>query len=622
MANQHPSEVSIELSSPYRNSRRKSDKEYGAGHGPSTVWQTIPYPNIYEPKIYFPIWENKIFIIPCAFAVLFNPLFIYLPVIYPHQLCYKWNVNLLWIYVAIQSTIDVFYAMDIVVYSRRIRGNKPNVNRHVKVHILEWLPIIYRIYLCLPISQALLLLHIWRRRQFLHLYRVLRRVFYPIQYTLRAYHTFGLIKQRPNVESGIGRWFQAILDLLPFVIASHLYGALWYGFAVDREIHCWREKYRLMSCDKSVPNYIYYCDENTTAEVHRTCNVAHIMALCDPTVENTVYNFGIYHDQSNITRSDYFPRKVLLSFWWGLRNLSSFGSNLMTSSDMLEISFSILTSITGLVLFLIYLNARVEEAQKRKDRIKLRHKMQLIYLDIDMVLTRKNVSRHDKKVLKKLIMKHLQQKLEQNKDIDMQNLHSLLPSASKRYIMSLCRLTRLKKVPMFKNMKERVLKAISKHLELVTYAKSCYIIREGEPLWNVLFITQGTALSYKTSKNASVGGTTGDNSIIKCLKEDDVFGDELLHWAFEFASMSDFPVSPKTVMSQTNVEAFAISANNLRRVVSKFRLHFVLNLPDLEHSPLERMAAISLRAAWLEGENHKRGWNRLRELLNNASESA
>lgn len=160
-----------------------------------------------------------------------------------------------------------------------------------------------------------------------------------------------------------------------------------------------------MQCDKPV-RYGFYCDKNITAQVLRTCNATHIMAFCDPTDKKS-FNFGIYVYalQSNFTRSTYFPRKFLQSFWWGLRNLrfalctseiawyvsfstlytnadpnsvitcivsissyiyapiyacSSFGSNLETSSDMLEISFSILTSISGLVLFLIYLNARVE----------------------------------------------------------------------------------------------------------------------------------------------------------------------------------------------------------------------------------------------------------------------
>lgn len=164
-------------------------------------------------------------------------------------------------------------------------------------------------------------------------------------------------------------------------------------------------------------------------------------------------------------------------------------------------------------------------------------------------------------------------------------------------------------------MSRRVLEAIAKHLEPVTYTKSCYIVREEEPLWNVLFITHGTALSYKTRTFANSSGCTSGSSIIKWLEKDDFFGDELLDWAFVFASRSDLPVSPKTVVAQTRVEAFSISANNLERVVSKFRLHFSLNFPNLEHSPLEHKATSSLQAAWRTRANRCTGWNRLRELL-------
>lgn len=155
-------------------------------------------------------------------------------------------------------------------------------------------------------------------------------------------------------------------------------------------------------------------------------------------------------------------------------------------------------------------------------------------------------------------------------------------------------------------MSKRVLEAIAKHLEPMTYTKSCYIVREEEPLWNVLFITHGTALSYKTS--------TSGSSNIKWLEKDDFFGDELLDWAFVFASDFDLPVSPKTVMAQTRVEGFAISAYNLKRVVSKCRLHFILNFPDLKDSPLEHKAASFLQAKWQARANRSTKWNKLREL--------
>lgn len=46
--------------------------------------------------------------------------------------------------------------------------------------------------------------------------------FIPAQYILRVYRTYGLLKQCPDMETGIGRWLKAILDFLPFVLAAHV----------------------------------------------------------------------------------------------------------------------------------------------------------------------------------------------------------------------------------------------------------------------------------------------------------------------------------------------------------------------------------------------------------------
>ncbi|KAL6200481.1 hypothetical protein ACLB2K_030262 [Fragaria x ananassa] len=616
MINQPTSDVSIEFSPP-RNSRGRSDTEDGAGML-QILSQRMLDPSDDERSTFFPIWEDKIFRICCAVAVLVDPLFLYIPVNHEEFACFYWQYELIWPFIGLQSAIDLFYAMDIFVFWQRVRRRRRYANRtSVKVRIFKWLPIIPRIYMSLPIPQATVLIGRFAYNIDNYIFLVF---FYPLQYTLRTYGTFGLIKQRPNIETGIGRWLQAILDFLPFIIASHLFGAFWYYFAVDRELNCWTKAFKDVALEGCIVEYNFYCGDSiyiSTENCYKGNSSFEelsklLKASCPINPANTTkFDFGIYQYalQSDFTRSRNLPRKLLQSFWWGLRNLSSFGSNLNTSLYVLEVCFSILVSVSGLALFLVYLNARIQVSKKRSDHIKLRQRMQRVNLDIDLWLSRNDIS--GQKEIKKLIMKNVQQKVEENKDVDVHDFFSLLPVVKKRQIMSLPRLAALKKVPMFKNMNIRVLNEIAKHLELVTITKNCYIIREGEPIWNVLFITHGTAASYKTCNQTLVGGS----SIIKCLGKDDLIGDELLDWAFAFASLSVLPVSPTTVMSQTRVEAFSISANNLRRVVSKFRLHFSLNLPDLEHSPLEHKAALSLQAAWRATANRSRGWSTLRELL-------
>lgn len=87
----------------------------------------------------------------------------------------------------------------------------------------------------------------------------------------------------------------------------------------------------------------------------------------------------------------------------------------------------------------------VQVSRKRSDHIKLRQRMQRVNLDIDLWLSRNDIS-GQKKEIKKLIMKNVQQKVEENKDVDVHDLFSLLPAVKKRHIMSLPRLAALKKV--------------------------------------------------------------------------------------------------------------------------------------------------------------------------------
>ncbi|KAM5551956.1 hypothetical protein ABKV19_026695 [Rosa sericea] len=279
---------------------RESDTEYGAKHDE----ERLLHPTDEEKTPFFPNWENKIFIISCAFAVLLSPLFCYIPIIIEDNLCFQWDVGLMIIFIALQVFLDLFYALDIFVFSWRIIRDKHKTNKMVKQpRLLQWLPIIPRIYMFLPISQ--------------------------------------------------------------------LFGALWYNFAVGRETDCWYKassSYQF-TCTKRF-NVTFYCDsdKNITAQLFRTCNMTHIKASCpiEP-ADDKKFDFGIYNHalRSNLTRSSYLPRKLLQSFWWGLKNLSSFGSNLEPSFYTLELCFCILTSISGLALFIIYINTMLQVSDKR-----------------------------------------------------------------------------------------------------------------------------------------------------------------------------------------------------------------------------------------------------------------
>lgn len=117
-------------------------------------------------------------------------------------------------------------------------------------------------------------------------------------------------------------------------------------------------------------------------------------------------------------------------------------------------------------------------------------------------------------------------------------------------------------------MDNQLLDAICERLVSSLNTKETYIVREGDPVNEMLFIIRGQLESSTTN-----GGRSGFfNSIT--LRPGDFCGEELLTWALMPTSSLNLPSSTRTVKSLTEVEAFALRAEDLKFVASQFkRLH-------------------------------------------------
>ncbi|WJX42638.1 hypothetical protein P8452_29848 [Trifolium repens] len=160
---------------------------------------------------------------------------------------------------------------------------------------------------------------------------------------------------------------------------------------------------------------------------------------------------------SHIT--EVFP-KFCYCLWWGLQNLSTLGQGLLTSTYPGEVMFSIVIAIMGLVLFSLlignmqtYLNSmsvRLEEM-----RIKRRDSEQWMHHRLLPPELRERVRRYD------------QYKWLNTRGVDEESLVQSLPKDLRRDIKRHLCLNLVRRVPLFANMDERLLDAISawrKHL--------------------------------------------------------------------------------------------------------------------------------------------------------------
>lgn len=150
-------------------------------------------------------------------------------------------------------------------------------------------------------------------------------------------------------------------------------------------------------------------------------------------------------------------------------------------------------------------------------------------------------------------------------------------------------------VPLFANMDERLLDAICERLKPSLYTENTYVLREGDPVDEMLFIIRGRLESVTTDGGRSGFFNRG------FLKENDFCGEELLTWALDPKAGSNLPPSTRTVKALTEVETFALIADELKFITSQFRR---LHSRQVQHTfrfysqQWRTWAASFIQAAW------------------------
>lgn len=565
---------------------------YRSVEGLSTE-ETKSRKKILDPQGPFLQKWNKIFVLSCVMAVSVDPLFFYVPVVNKDNNCLELDHNLEITASVLRFFTDMFYILHII-FQFRTGFIAPSSRVFGRGILVEDSSAIARRYLSsyflidilavLPLPQVVILIIIPHLKgsatvdaksllMFIVIFQYVPRLVRIIPLYLEVTRSAGIITETA--------WAGAAFNLLLYMLASHVLGAFWYLLSIEREFACWRHACHGKSCAKAS----WYCAKGTRADKDFLANACPIQ-----NEDKQAFDFGMYLNalNSNVVQSRDFIQKLFYCFWWGLQNLSSLGQNLQTSTYVLEILFAVSISISGLVLFSLLIGNMQTYLQSTTVRIE---EMRVKRRDAEQWMSHRLLP----ETLKERIRRHEQYRWQETRGVDEENLLRNLPKDLRRDIKRHLCLKLLMRVPMFEKMDDQLMDAMCDRLRPVLYTKESIIVREGDPVDEMLFIMRGKLLSVTTN-----GGRTGFfNS--DYLKGGDFCGEELLTWALDPSSYSSLPISTRTVKALSEVEAFALMADDLKFVASQFRR---LHSKQLRHTfrlysqQWRTWAACFIQAAW------------------------
>jgi cyclic nucleotide gated channel len=114
-------------------------------------------------------------------------------------------------------------------------------------------------------------------------------------------------------------------------------------------------------------------------------------------------------------------------------------------------------------------------------------------------------------------------------------------------------------------MDDNLLNALCERLKPAYYTKGMYITSYGAPMYEMLFITNGELENVITSRGHTIFPNIG------ILGPGDFYGEELLTWALDPMLRNNLPTSTHTIRTLKEVDAFALSAEDLKFVVGQFQ---------------------------------------------------
>ncbi|KAJ0255482.1 Ion transport domain-containing protein [Hirschfeldia incana] len=510
-----------------------------------------------------PNWSKTVLFV-CVVALAFDPLFFFIPVIDSHKFCFTLDKKLGTAVCVLRTVIDTFYVIHIIFHfitDRRtdfLRGElffHSETIRKGGLHFYFTVDIVS----VLPIPQVIVLTLVSRKQKTSLVSKEILKWAMFCQYIPRSIRIYPIFKEVTKASGTVAqrKWVGAALNLFFYLLPSHVIGAFWYLIAIEKRDTCWREAcVKISGCNLTD----LVCARGGGGDNSRFLNTS--CPLIDPEqiTNSTVFNFGMYIDalKSGVVESRDFPRKLFYCFWWGLRNISALGQNLETSNSVGEILFAIIICVSGVLLFAVLIGnvqkylqsntARVDEWEEKKR-------------DTEKWMSYRKLPDN----LKKRIRKYEDGKWQETRGTEEEALLRSLPKdirlETKRhlYMKLLMRVEWLYSVG-----DDWLLDELCDRVKPVFYSAKSFIVREGDPVKEMLFVTRGELEM----------GTTCEQCAL--------WAGDLLFFVLD-PQIHSLPILKRTVKAATDIEGFTLSADDLEFAASHLKRFHGAKLEHIKH---------------------------------------
>ncbi|KAL6583687.1 putative cyclic nucleotide-gated ion channel 20, chloroplastic [Orobanche minor] len=534
-----------------------------------------PYiPGVMNPHAKVVQQWNKFFVISCLFAVFLDPLFFFLLSVQQGHKCIVLNWPMTTTIVVLRSMTDFIYFLHILLQFRlayvapesRVMGAGDLVDEPKKIarHYLFGY-FILDLFVVLPLPQIIILLILpdsMGSATGANYAKNLLRAAILVQYVPRLYRFLPLLAgQSPTGLIFESAWANFVINLLMFVLASHVVGSCWYLFGLQRVNQCLRNACHNSNITRCM-EFIDCGHGDDFSDFHNDPTWAHWQNNNNASAcfQKNGFAYGIYENAVELTTRYDLVTRYVYSLFWGFQQISTLAGNQVPSYFLWEVIFTMAIMGVGLLLFALLIGNMQNFLQSLGRR---RLEMSLRRRDVEQWMSHRRLPERLRRQVREAERFNWAATRGVNEEMLMENLPEDLQRDIRRHLFKF-----VKKVRIFQLLDEPIIDAICERLRTKTYIKGSKILYRGGLVDKMVFIIRGKMESM------------GEDLIVLPLSEGDVCGEELLTWCLEQSSVNKDGrririaghrlLSNRLVTCLTNVEAFVLRAADLEEVTSLF----------------------------------------------------